>query len=78
MGFGMLAFILLGNYVKGAELTPNVHETAPGVFTVNDNPIQRPRTYLVMEEFQWNPTDRFSMDFWSYWLGTDNGFRTWD
>jgi maltoporin len=30
-----------------------------------------------MEEFIWNPTDWFSMDFWSYWLGSDNGFRMW-
>jgi maltoporin len=63
--------------IKGPSAATNVHETAPGVFTVNDNPIQRQKTYLVMEEFQWNPTDRFAMDFWSYWLGTDNGFRTW-
>jgi maltoporin len=63
--------------IKGRSAATNVHETAPGVFTVNDNPIQRQKTYLVMEEFQWNPTNCFSMDFWSYWLGTDNGFRTW-
>jgi maltoporin len=55
----------------------NVRQTAPGVFSVGVNPLQRQKTYLVMEEFVWNPTDYFSMDFWSYWFGTDNGFRTW-
>jgi maltoporin len=63
--------------IKGPSAATNVRETAPGVFTVSDNPIQRQRTYLVMEEFVWNPVDCFSMDFWSYWFGTDNGFRTW-
>ena len=63
--------------IKGPAAATNVHETAPGVFTVSDNPIQRQETYLVMEEFVWNPTNCFSMDFWSYWLQTDNGFRTW-
>lgn len=63
--------------IKGPSAATNVRETAPGAFTVNGNPVQRQKTYLVMEEFQWNPTDRFSMDFWSYWLGSDNGFRTW-
>jgi hypothetical protein len=59
--------------IKGPSAAANVHETAPGVFEVSDNPIQREKTYLVMREFVWNPTDRFSMDFWSYLFGTDNG-----
>jgi LamB porin len=63
--------------IKGPSAAPNVRQTAPGAFSVGVNPLQRQKTYLVMEEFVWNPTDYFSMDFWSYWFGTDNGFRTW-
>jgi maltoporin len=63
--------------IKGPSAATNVRETAPGVFTVSDNPIERQKTYRVIEEFIWNPTDCFSMDFWSFWQGTDNGFRTW-
>ena len=63
--------------IKGPSAAPNVRQTAPGVFSVGVNPLQRQNTYLVMEEFVWNPTDYFSMNIWSYWFGTDNGFRTW-
>jgi maltoporin len=63
--------------IKGPAAATNVHETATGVFTVSDNPIQRQKTFLVLEEFVWNANKCFSMDFWSYWFQTDNGFRTW-
>jgi hypothetical protein len=48
--------------IKGPSAATNVRETAPGVFTVHDNPVQRQKSYLVMEEFVWNPTDTAALD----------------
>jgi len=53
----------------------NVKETAPGVFQGSVNPYPESSDYRSGFEFVWNPSNRFSMDFWGYWDHSNQGFQ---